>query len=97
MVPDRRLSRSALRLSLRACHSASANERYRCNGKLGADHVKLSCDERGSAGKLMTLAASTLVEIVTFLAAYTTVQARTLTTLTTTKAASNHQECRFRD
>src|SRR5262249_9852858 len=43
VVPNRRLSRSGLGLSLRACHRATGDERYRCNSKLGTDHGILSC------------------------------------------------------
>ena len=34
---------SAEAVSLRACHRATGDERYRCNSKLGTDHGILSC------------------------------------------------------
>ena len=34
---------SAEAVSLRACHRATGDERYRCNSKLGTDHGLLSC------------------------------------------------------
>src|SRR5262249_45713008 len=48
VVPNRRLWRSGLRRSLRACHRDAGNECNRCNGEIDTDHGRLSSGERSS-------------------------------------------------